>query len=132
MNDTEFLRALEAGTLPLSAFDHTAHIRAAWLYLTQRDFTDAIEGMRRAIKGIAARNGKDGLYHETVTVAFMTLINERVAQGGGDWESFRAGHGDLFTGNPLAAFYSKERLASPLARRIFLLPDRAGSGREAA
>jgi len=132
MSDDDFLRALEDGTLPLSDFDHAAHIRAAYLYLARLDFTGAINAMRRAVKGIAARNGKDGLYHETITVAFMTLINERRAQEGSDWENFRAAHGDLFTGNPLAAYYSRERLESALARRIFLLPDRVGPRREAA
>ncbi|MBL8707904.1 MAG: hypothetical protein JNL25_01810 [Rhodospirillaceae bacterium] len=132
MSDDDFLRALEEGTLSPSAFDHAAHIRAGYLYLTRLAFTDAIDAMRRAVKGVAARNGKDGLYHETITVAFMTLINERRAQGGGDWEDFRATHGDLFTGNPLAGYYSRERLESPLARRIFLLPDRVGPRRAAA
>lgn len=132
MTDDDFLRALDTGTLPLAAFDHAAHVRAAYLYLTRFEFTDALGAMRRSVRSIARRNGKDGLYHETITVAFMTLINERIAAGetegkDSDWPRFAASHADLFAGNPLLAFYSVERLASPLARHIFLLPDRIGA-----
>lgn len=134
MRDDDFLRALDTGTLPLAEFHHSAHVRGAYLYLTRFEFTDALGAMRRAVKSIARRNGKEGLYHETITVAFMTLINERIAADAAaiDWPAFAARHPDLFAGNPLQALYSRERLMSPLARRIFLLPDRAGSTQAAA
>ena len=38
-----------------------------------------IDAAERAIRTFAASIGKDGLYHETITVAFMTFINERLA-----------------------------------------------------
>jgi len=68
-----------------------------------------------------------GSPHETITVAFLALINERIALGGDHgWESFAAANPDLFGRNSLAPFYAPEELASPEARRVFLLPRRRG------
>jgi len=133
MTDTEFLAALEGCTLKPADFSHAAHIRMGYLYLSQYDFPAALAAARKAIKNFAASIDRANLYHETITVAFMTLINERMTResGGGEsaasrgWEAFADANADLFTGNPVAIFYSRERLESPLARRIFLLPDRA-------
>lgn len=128
MTDMEFLAALEACRLSPAEFNHAAHIRAGYLYLARHDFAEALGAMRRAIRAFAASIGKEGLYHETITVAFMTLINERRASDSSatDWPSFAARHADLITRNPLAALYSRERLNDPLARHVFLLPDCAG------
>ncbi|MBK8160168.1 MAG: hypothetical protein IPK59_15835 [Rhodospirillaceae bacterium] len=133
MSDDEFLAALESCRIPAAAFTHAAHVRAAFLYLQRHDFAEALGAMRRAIKALAASIGKADLYHETITVAFMTLINERMAcEPAADWPNFEAHNLDLVTGQPLAAFYTPERLADPLARRIFLLPDRGAATQRVA
>nr|WP_298682736.1 hypothetical protein [uncultured Dongia sp.] len=134
MNDDDFLRALEACTLAPAAFNHAAHLRAGFLYLQRQDFPEALGAMRRAIKAFAVSIGKDGLYHETITTAFMTLINARLAiePAGGSWEDFAAHHRDLFDGTALSQHYSRERLQHKLARQIFLLPDRVPDAKDAA
>ena len=87
MRDDDFLMALENGALPLAAFDHRAHVRAGYLYLTRHGFGGAIQRFSSTLKAFAARHGKDGLYHETITVAFLALINEHVAASEApDWE----------------------------------------------
>jgi hypothetical protein len=88
--------------------------------------------MSRSVRRFAAHHGKDGLYHETVTVAFLALIHERMAedlmaQGGRDpaaldWEDFADRHPDLFGRELLARYYSRETLSTELARRCFVLP----------
>ncbi|WP_374310407.1 hypothetical protein [Dongia sp.] len=127
MTDDAFLAALESCRLDPAEFSHAAHIRAGFLYLRTRDFAEALGAMRRAIKAFAASIGKDALYHETITVAFMTLINERMSAdpSATDWPRFAERHADLFSGNVLGAHYSPERLNDPQARQVFLLPDRA-------
>jgi hypothetical protein len=134
MNDDDFLSALEACTLMPTAFHHAAHLRAGFLYLQRHDFPEALGAMRRAIKAFAASINKDGLYHETITTAFMTLINARLAvePAGIAWEDFAARHRDLFDGTALSQHYSRERLQHPLARQIFLLPDRVPGVKDAA
>jgi hypothetical protein len=123
MSDDEFLTAFEATTLPLEAFDHRAHVRAGYLYLARYGLGAAIDRFGRSLRAFAAAHGKHGLYHETITVAFLALINERIAQGrASDWESFAKTNPDLLQRNCLAAFYAPEELACPEARAVFRLP----------
>jgi len=123
MRDDEFLIALETGTLPLAAFDHRAHVRAGYLYVTRHGLGGAIERFARALKAFAARHGEPGLYHETITVAFLALINEHVAASvAPDWESFIAGNPELLDRSLLRHFYAPDELASAEARRVFKLP----------
>ena len=125
MSDDDLLAAFEATTLPLAAFDHRAHVRVGYLYLQRYGLGAAIERFGRALRAFAAANGKDGLYHETITVAFLALINERIAESGSKrWEDFAASNGDLMNRNSLAQFYAPEELAAPEARRVFRLPRR--------
>ncbi|WP_374377916.1 hypothetical protein [Dongia sp.] len=130
MTDNAFLGALESCALKPADFNHAAHIRAGFLYLQRHDFAGALQAMRRAIRTFAASIGKDGLYHETITVAFMTFINERLAgePTGIAWNDFAGRHPDLFNGTVLSQHYSKGRLNDPRARDVFLLPDRVPNG----
>ena len=43
MGDDEFLRALESCELPPEEFGHSAHVRAAYLYLRRADWDEALE-----------------------------------------------------------------------------------------
>jgi|SRR6185295_3953738 hypothetical protein len=123
--DDDFLAALENTTLPLAAFDHRAHVRAGYLYLTRHGLGGAIERFSTALKAFAAANGKHGLYHETITVAFLALINEHAAAGDTrDWESFIAANPELLDRQTLTHFYAPEELTAPEARRVFKLPRR--------
>jgi hypothetical protein len=69
-----------------------------------------------------------GLYHETITWAYLLLINERMERGGRQrcWQKFASANADLLTWRPsiLQEYYRTETLGSDLARCVFLLPDR--------
>jgi hypothetical protein len=90
MTDAEFIAALEPGTLPEAEFGHAGHVRAARLCLRQGSFPDALARMSVTLRTYAAAHGKPDRYHETATVAFLALINERLHTGGdgGDWRAF--------------------------------------------
>ncbi len=125
MDDGEFLRRLDDCSLPQAAFDHRGHVRAAFLVLGETPgFGAALERMRGLITTYAASIGKAGLYHETITVAFMALINARRVQTGmpQSWDAFAAANPDLFEKDVLARRYDKAVLQSDLARQVFLLP----------
>lgn len=125
MNDDELLSGFEAGTLP--TFHHHDHVRVAWLYLERHDALTALGRFAEGLRGFAAARGHAGLYHETITWAYLLLIRERRAQAPGEaWEEFAARNPDLFTWKPsiLSCYYRDETLASDLARRVFVLPDR--------
>jgi hypothetical protein len=132
MNCDDLIAALEECRLPAEAFDHRAHMQAGFAYLRRLGYAGALAAMASALRRFATHHGKQGLYHETITAAFLALIHERMAEDlmalGGDftrkldWDEFAARHPDLFDGDLLARYYSKDRLRSDLARRCFVLP----------
>jgi hypothetical protein len=123
MTDAEFLAALEAATLPEAEFNHAGHVRAAWLYLRQDSFAAALAKMSSALRTYAVARGKPDHYHETVTMASLALINERLQLrgDGGDWRGFLAQNHELLDRRLLTHYYRPETLASPAARRVFIL-----------
>lgn len=128
MNDREFLAAFEDGSLPEDRFHHRDHVRAAWLLLAEEAPAAALARFSAALKRFAAAKGKAGLYHETITWAYLLLINERRERAGasGTFEEFAAANADLLTWKPsvLDEYYAPATLDSDLARRVFVLPDR--------
>jgi hypothetical protein len=132
MKCEELIAALEECTLAPSALDHRAHVQAGFTYLQRLGFAGALSAMAGALSRFAAHHSTAGLYHETVTAAFLALIHERMAedlmaQGGDftrrlDWEEFAARHPDLFEGDLLGRYYTKDILRSDIARRCFVLP----------
>jgi hypothetical protein len=130
MTDHEFLQALESCTLPESQFGHAAHVRAAYLYLRQADFVGALDRMRRAIRNFATHLGKPDRYHETITVAYLVLIQQHICERGPSdgWESFTRDNSELLDPNLLTQFYSREQIESAIARKIFLLPRSTSTG----
>src|SRR5919206_224352 len=125
MTDAEFLRSFEDCTLPNTSFHHRDHVRLAWLYLRRHPALEALARFTEGLKRFAAANGKPGLYHETITWAYLLLIHERMARSEADtWEDFARSNPDLLVWNPsvLDRYYEKETLGSELARRVFVLP----------
>ena len=125
MTDDQLMQGFESATL--EEFPHEAHVRVAWCYLRRDPILVALPRFRSALQHFATTKGAPGRYHETITVAFMLLIAERLAGARGlSWEAFASRNPDLLQRDPsvLAAFYSAELLASPRARDGFLLPDR--------
>jgi hypothetical protein len=116
-------------TLPAGEFHHEQHVHVAWLFVREHGMPAAIGEFTAAIKRFAEAKGAHGLYHETITWAFLLLIAERQARtNAATWEEFAASHPELLVWKPsiLEKYYSRKLLASDLARRTFLMPDRPG------
>jgi hypothetical protein len=129
MNDQQFLRELESCQLAPQHFNHHAHVRAAFLFLESLPFGAAIDRMRATIQRYAASLGRPEKYHETLTVAFMCLVNAHRQRGGyGGWEDFARLNPELFDSGVLRQYYEPATLASPLARTTFVLERRSGHG----
>ncbi|WP_119302405.1 hypothetical protein [Dongia deserti] len=136
MTCDELIERLEDLTLPPAALDHRAHVRAGFTYLQRLGFAGALSAMAQALRRFAAHHGKQGLYHETVTAAFLALIHQRMAEDLVEqgtvvelagarvlvWEDFAARHPELFAPDLLLRYYPKETLRSELARDCFVLP----------
>ena len=126
MTDREFLAALESCTLPAAQFRHRDHLRAGWAYLESMPFGAALDRMREALRRYAASHGQPERYHETITVAYMSLLQtHRMLRPADTWEDFVAANPALFEPNLLGRFYDRATLDCPLARRVFVLESRA-------
>ncbi len=122
MNDEEFLEALESCSLAPERFGHRDHVRAAFLYLERMPFGAAIDRMRTTLQSYTAALGRADRYHETLTVAFMCLVNaHRQRAAYQDWGEFASLNPELFDSVVLRQYYDPATLASPLARTTFAL-----------
>jgi hypothetical protein len=119
----EELRAFETGRLDPTKFPHREHLRLGYEMLSRHSFGEAIIRFSRGLRLLTAKAGRPQLYHETITVAFLALINERRARRAAEnWREFAQDNADLFDKGCLERWYSAEQLQSDLARRAFCLP----------
>ncbi|HUJ15398.1 MAG TPA: hypothetical protein VL284_16545 [Thermoanaerobaculia bacterium] len=112
----------------LDSFHHADHVRVVWTYLQRMPTAEALQRFREALQRFAAHQGKPSLYHETITCAYVFLVNERMSvEPSASWEDFCRANDDLLRWRPsiLGRYYRPETLGSELARRVFILPDRA-------
>jgi len=132
VDDRELLTSFEDCTLPPSEFTHRNHVRVAWLYLRERPLLDALTHFVASLKRYAGSLGAGAKYHETITFAFLFLIHERMRRlECATFEEFAEANEDLFA-NVLERYYSKDVLASELARTTFVMPDSGSTRQETA
>ena len=128
MSDQDLLEQFETVNLPIESFRHTEHVRVAFLYLSTFPILEALQRFCAALQRFAAAHGKSKLYHETITWAYIFLIQERMARAARKqtWEEFAQNNVDLLTwkNGVLTRFYREGTLRSDLAKEIFLFPDR--------
>lgn len=128
MTDDAFVDAFENRTLAPSDFRHRDHVRLAWIYLKRMALPDAMTRYAEKLGAFAAHIGKPGLYHETITFAFLMVINERIGDGpdGETWDAFQARNPDVMEGvrTTLGRYYTAERLDDARSRAGFVMPDR--------
>ncbi len=126
MTDDDLLDSFLTTALPADQFHHEQHVRVAWRFVRDHGMPGALGAFTTAIKRFAAAKGAHGLYHETITWAFLLIIAERQAREPQDhWPAFAAANPDLLTWHPsiLDRYYSEALLASDLAKGTFLMPD---------
>ena len=127
MRNSELIERFERGEVGENGFHHLDHVRVAYAYVCEMPLLQAIERFSCALKRFAAAQGKTGLYHETITWAYLMLIHERRLRSSdtGDWERFAHANPDLLRWKDgiLARYYKASTLQSELARKAFLLPD---------
>jgi len=127
-NEQTFLHDFESSALAPGEFHHADHIRVVWLYLRQYPVTEVLSRVSDGIKRFATKCGQPGLYHETITWAYVFLVHERM-QGGardGDWNTFKGANADLMIWRDgiLKNYYRDLTIQSDLAKKMFLLPDK--------
>lgn len=129
MTDHDFLDAFEKCAISRADWTHAAHLRIAWTCVCHEDqFDDALNRVRTGIQRLNASFGTSpDKYHETVTVAFMRIVAERIADGPAtdSAAAFLASHPDLLSRDEpiLHRYYSPALLESRRAHARFVKPD---------
>jgi len=130
MTDDELIEGFEGARL--GAFHHADHVRVTWIYLKRLGLHRALAAVSEGLKRLAAAHGHVAKYHATVSWLYVFAIHERMTtgEGAGSWDEFASQNPDLLErwGAFVGRYYSPEVLSSPLARREFVLPDRAPAG----
>ena len=115
-----FLRA----RIDPTRFTHREHVRMGFETLRRYEFLDGAVRYSRALRRLCERAGRPEKFHQTLTLAFLALIAERLAaEAPTDFAGFAAANPDLLDPAVLSRWYSPQRLASAVARRAFLLPN---------
>lgn len=121
------LAAFANGTLDPGRFNHRLHLSLAWTYLQRDGFPAGALHFRQHLRAYIAKVGAEGKYHETLTWAYLVLLNEELSLRSPPGESFDTmiqRRPDLLDhrNGAIARCYDKSQLDSPDARRVFLLP----------
>jgi len=66
------------GEIPAAAFPHREHVRMAFEMLKRHDFPETALDYSRALRAMAEQAGRPEAFHHTVTIAFLSLIAERM------------------------------------------------------
>ena len=123
------LARFEAGDIDPATFPHHDHVRLAFEMLGRHRFTEAAARFALGLRRMSQRAGKPQAYHETVTVAFLAVIAERMATGRySDFMAFETANPQLLDKSLLNKWYDPEVLNSPVARNTFILPRPRGNG----
>ena len=124
ISDENLLTAFKTQEIDNSSFGHVDHVRVAYQILKEHDFLDATYHYARTIQKLANNAGAPKKFNTTITIAFMSLIAERMAVSQTDTsQEFLEQNSDILEKNVLASRYSTSRISSDLARTCFLMPD---------
>jgi hypothetical protein len=125
MTDEEFTDAFESCRLPNAQFRHRDHLRLAWIYLKRYGSAAAEARISDSIRKYAAHNGATQKYHETVTLAWLRLVDCAAsrAPSGTPFEDVLGAFPELQDKNSLQEYYSRAVLESDSAQGIFVQPD---------
>lgn len=121
-SDNGFWRSFCLRTLSQSDWTHQAHLRAAKIAIGRYN-DQALAVMRYRIRRLNEAHGLVETptrgYHETVTWAFLQLVERCLQMGTSEGLMMRS----LSAPNLLYGFYSKEQLNSLQARQVIVPPD---------
>jgi hypothetical protein len=117
------LATLIHGEIDPRKFPHSEHVRFAYEMLARHSFAETVSLFSVGLKKLAAKSGRPELYHDTITIAFLSIVAERRAQSQArNWTAFIAENSDLLEKRCLERWYERRRLTSDLARQNFVLP----------
>lgn len=129
MDDDSLIRNFEAGTLSADQWHHREHVRMSYLLLMRFPLEVAIDRMRAGLQALNRAHGVPDVphrgYHETLTQAWMRLVDFSICQHGpaATSEQFLEQHPELGHSSTIRLFYSQPRIRSAEAKFRFVAPD---------
>lgn len=75
ISDEKFEDEFRKCIFPNELFDHKAHLRLAWIHIHKYGVEQAINNLTIQIKNFANSLGQDQIYHETVTIVAIRIVN---------------------------------------------------------
>ncbi len=121
LGDDEFLEAFHSCRLRTSEFRHADHLRLAWLHLAREPFDTALNSVRGGIQAFAKHHNLSGLYHETITTAWVHLL---ATHHENSFAEFLTVNESLLNASLLHRFWTPAILAGLEARGSWVPPDR--------
>jgi hypothetical protein len=121
MTDEQFALAFERCEISNAGFHHRDHVRLAWFYL-RRYGAEADTRIVASIRNFAAHHGKLDKYHQTMTIAWMRLVEPAARVE--PFEDAIAAFPRLIEKDYLREFYSDDLLRTQNARENFVQPDK--------
>ena len=125
--DQEFKLQVEACELPVSEFDHRAHIRLAYVYLVEGGAELAVQRMRKALTALLKHAGVDPSqkYHETLTEAWILAVHHSMknTDNSESADGFIEKNTVMLDSKIMMTHYSAEVLFSEQARQSFVEPN---------
>jgi hypothetical protein len=126
VENPDALETFLTGRQDIATFRHVDHVRVAFEMLKRHSFLSSASLYSQQLKEMTARIGKPMAYNETVTIAFLAMISERLAKGRYEtFAAFAAENPEVLKKDALTNWYSPEQLHSDIARQTFILPGKA-------
>lgn len=125
-DDIKFKHEFENCDLSPSKFNHTGHIRLAYIYLVYNDDDAAYELMRDSLIRFITHNDVDiSKFHETITRAWILAVRHFMENDSGSncANTFIENNPEMLDKNIMMTHYSTELLFSDEARQKFINPD---------
>ena len=126
LEDNRFRSACEALRVERGEFDHSAHVRLAYVYLCEHAVDGAAARMKGALLALLTHLGiGESKYHETITRAWVMAVDHFM-----NGSEACSSYADLIRLNPqlldskiMLTHYSADVLFSSAARQAFVEPD---------
>lgn len=126
VEDQNFRSACEACTCPPAEFNHRAHLRLAYVYLSEHEIDIAHQLMRRALLSFLNYHGVDvSKYHATITRAWIMAVRHfmEITPSAESFDLFIEKNPRMLDAQIMMTHYSAEVLFSKEARAQFVEPN---------
>jgi hypothetical protein len=128
VEDQSFRRDVEACEFAPALFNHRAHIRLAYVYLSENDTDTAHQLMRSSLLSFLEYHGIDvSKYHETITRAWIMAVRHFMENtpSSESADIFIEQNPRILDSKIMMTHYSAEVLLSDEARETFVEPNLA-------